>query len=102
MPEYNITYHSDPEHEQILAKNESDEKVGEIKYHSQGELWIVDHTEVNPDYRGAGIARELVARVVAEASEAGVKLGAFCPYAERVLSTTGEYSDIYVAKEDQQ
>lgn len=98
MTEENITFHFNPVNQEILAKNERGEKVGEIEYHAENGFWSVDHTGVIPSYRGGSIARDLVANIVAEARKAGVKLGATCPYAVKVLERTEEYQDIYTAE----
>jgi predicted GNAT family acetyltransferase len=98
MTEKTITYHFNPEHFEILAKNEKDEQVGEIEYHAKDQVWNVTHTGVNPDYRGGDIALTLVRLLVEEARKAEVKLSASCPYAVKVLERTEEYQDIYLKK----
>ena len=95
MPESVISYHFDPAHRQILALNESGDQIGEITYHAHGGFWGVNHTGVRPEYRGGGIARDLVANLVAEARKAGVRLGATCSYAAKVMERTAEYRDVY-------
>ena len=97
MPESVISYHFDPAHRQILALNESGDQIGEITYHAHVGFWGVNHTGVRPEYRGGSIALDLIASLVAEARRAGVKLGATCPYAVKVMHRTAEYQDIYSA-----
>ena len=98
MPTFNVSYHFDPDLEEILVKNEHDEKIGDLQYHVEDQVWTVSHTGVDPNYRGGGIARELVDRIVEEARKANVKLTATCPYALHVLESSDDYSDIYSKK----
>jgi uncharacterized protein len=55
---------------------------------------IIDHTEVNPDYKGSGIGRKLVMTAVLYARENGIKIIPLCPFAKSVFDKTIEIHDV--------
>lgn len=57
-------------------------------------LWIIDHTEVDPAYGGKGIAGKLVAAIVEAAREAKVKILPLCPFAKREFEKHPEYREL--------
>ncbi|MDD2522036.1 MAG: GNAT family N-acetyltransferase [Anaerolineaceae bacterium] len=99
MTEFIIEYNHFPDRKEIVALNELGDVVGEIDYYGTDDFWSIVHTGVRPAYRGGPIARTLVRMVVEAAREAGVKLGATCSYAIKVLEETPEYSDVYDSAE---
>lgn len=56
--------------------------------------FIIDHTEVNPDFSGKGIGRKLVMAGVAFARENDLKILPLCPYAKRLFDRTPEIKDV--------
>lgn len=70
-----------------------EKKIGEITYYLRDGRIIIDHTYVNPDYRGQGLARKLVDVVVNKARAEKMKIEPQCSYAVRVLLEE-KYSDI--------
>lgn len=82
------------ENARSLAKDDG-RVIGECTFSSSGGVWTVDHTRVDREYGGQGIARRLVDSVAEEARRSGVKLGATCSYAVKVFSEP-EYGDISV------
>lgn len=76
---------------------DQDKVIGESSFSGSDKIWIIDHTEVDPDYSGQGIARKLVDRVVEEARAQDKKLTATCPYALKVFSESPEeYKDVLI------
>ncbi|MDO5044464.1 MAG: GNAT family N-acetyltransferase [Coriobacteriia bacterium] len=70
-------------------------EIGEATYSASPETWILDHTYVDDNYRGNGIARKLVDKVVDEARRADVKVLPLCPYAAALFKEEPEtYRDI--------
>ncbi len=59
--------------------------VGECEFGVTAEGWVIYHTGVRPEYEGKGIARRLVYKVIEAAEKGGVKLGATCSYAVKLL-----------------
>ncbi|WP_277820834.1 GNAT family N-acetyltransferase [Dubosiella muris] len=59
--------------------------IGLCQYQVDGDRWIITHTEVQPEFGGRGIARELVMMVARKAKEHGFTLVPVCSYAAKVL-----------------
>ncbi|MGY3779218.1 GNAT family N-acetyltransferase [Isobaculum melis] len=79
----------------IYVTNDVDIEVGEITYVPSGEhLLIIEHTGVDPAYRGQGIAQELVRLVVEIAIMQGKKVIPLCPFANAEFKKHPEYQKI--------
>lgn len=75
--------------------DEDGQWVAELTYLRTGENTIViDHTEVDPKFRGEEIGKDLVAAAVAYARENGLKIKPLCPYAKKVFDATPEFQDV--------
>lgn len=72
-------------------------KIGEITYYLKEGRIIIDHTYVNPDFRGHGLARKLVDAVVNKARAENLMIEPHCSYAVKVLFEE-KYSDILFKK----
>ena len=60
---------------------DSNREIGEITYFfDQKNNLVVDHTGVNPAYRGQGLAQKLVEAVLKMAEEENLKIIPICPY----------------------
>ncbi len=82
-------------YKRITALNEKKEKIGEITWTNAGEsLIIIDHTFVENDYRGQGIAEKLVALSVDFARVNQVKVLPLCPFAKKEFDQKTEYHDV--------
>ncbi|PWR02842.1 N-acetyltransferase [Meridianimarinicoccus roseus] len=55
---------------------------------------IIDHTEVPDAYRGLGVGIALVARAVADARAAGLKITPLCPYAAAQFRRHPDWHDV--------
>ncbi|MDO5028949.1 MAG: GNAT family N-acetyltransferase [Bacillota bacterium] len=75
---------------------DEDKEVGECSYRisPKAKLWIVDHTFVEPTYRGQQIAQRLFAEIVERAREKGFKIYPLCPFAIREMERKPEYTDV--------
>ena len=76
------------------AAYDDDTIIGECSYSKSEKIWIIDHTEVDENYGGQGIAGQLVAEVVEQAREHQVKIMPLCPFAKKEFSRKPEYADI--------
>jgi Predicted acetyltransferase len=75
---------------------ENTEEVGEITWSNAGEdLIIVDHTFVEPQFRGQGWAEKLVAASVDYARENNKKIIPLCPFAKKEFNEKNEYLDVW-------
>lgn len=76
------------------AAYDDDKIIGESTYSKSDKIWIIDHTFVEKNYGGQGIATKLVAEVVNQARENNVKIIPLCPFAKREFDKREEYSDV--------
>lgn len=77
------------------AAFDSKENIGECTFSQSEKIWIIDHTFVNDNYKGQGLARKLVDKVVEEAKKAGAKIIPLCPYALSLFQKNEKYNDIW-------
>ena len=92
--------------ESRIERNESNNKgefvvyvdgkrAGEMTYSRAGEkLIIIDHTGVNDDMRGNGLAADLVEAGVKWARETGTRVIPLCPYAKAKIEKTPDWQDV--------
>lgn len=74
---------------------ENNEEAGLMTYSWAGEdKFIIDHTEVNPEYNGKGIGKQLVMKAVAFARENNLKIIPLCPFAKSVFDKVDEIKDV--------
>ena len=76
------------------AAYDDEKNIGECSYSKSEKIWIIDHTEVDENYGGQGIAGQLVAEVVEQAREHQVKIMPLCPFAKKEFSRKPEYADV--------
>lgn len=80
----------------FLIRNEEGKRVAEMTYVTSGDSgFIIDHTEVDPELRGQGVAESLLDAAVKHAREKNLKIYATCPFALRKLQGESEYSDVF-------
>lgn len=60
---------------------DNDEEIGEVTFPERDGLYVINHTYVDDQYRGQGIASELVRRAVEEIEGRGGRVKATCSYA---------------------
>ncbi len=71
------------------------EEAGLMTYTWAGEQkFIIDHTEVHPDFSGKGVGKQLVMAAVEFAREHDVKILPLCPYAKSVFNKTPEIREV--------
>lgn len=56
--------------------------------------FIIDHTEVSPNFAGRGVGRELLMAAVGFAREHNLKIMPLCPFAKSVFDKTSEIKDV--------
>lgn len=72
------------------------ENIGEITFVPvEDGTWLLDHTYVDPQYRGGSIARRLLQRVADEARAEGAKIVPVCSYAVTQFKRDPGYSDVW-------
>lgn len=73
-----------------------DEKVaGKMTYSWVGDnKFIIDHTEVNPEFNGKGVGKKMVLAAVEYARENNLKIIPLCPFAKSVFDKVEEIRDV--------
>jgi len=56
--------------------------------------FIIDHTEVNPEFKGKGVGLELVMKAVDYARAKQLKIMPLCPFAKSVFDKHTEIGDV--------
>lgn len=78
----------------VLLDNK--EEIGEITWKNHDGYLLVYHTGVNPDYRGQGLAGQLLEQVVAKVRKENLKIYPTCPFVVREFMMNPEqYEDIW-------
>lgn len=73
----------------------NDQEAGLMTYTWAGnQKFIIDHTEVNPDFSGQGVGKQLVLAAIEFAREHDLKIMPLCPYAKSVFDKTPELRDV--------
>lgn len=81
-------------HNKRAAAYDGETLIGECTFSPSPTTWIIDHTMVDGNYRGQGIANKLVKLVADAAREAGVKVMPLCPFAKKEFERVPEYADL--------
>ncbi len=84
----------EPEAKRIVATADDGQEVGMIEYAANDDYWNANHTWVNPNYRGYGIARKLVNMLADTARAEGVKILPTCSYAKHVMEKDAAFADV--------
>lgn len=69
------------------------EKIGQIDFNINNGIMRITHTEVNGQYAGKGVAKELLNTAVEYARHKSIKIKPLCSYAAHVLQEDS-YKDI--------
>lgn len=89
-----ITYKYIKKEDRSIALDEGGNEIGECRITTHQKYWSIDHTYVNPNYRGQGIAQNLLDAVVEAAKKADVKLEPICSYAVKAFQEKEEYQAV--------
>ncbi|WP_185097239.1 GNAT family N-acetyltransferase [Chryseobacterium sp. Leaf180] len=70
-------------------------KAGLITYTWAGEdRFIIDHTEVEDEFGGQGVGKEMLIKAVDFAREKGVKIIPLCPFAKATFHKNKDLQDV--------
>jgi len=79
----------------IFIAKEEGRKAGEMTYSQAGtDKIIIDHTEVNPEFKGKGVGKDLVYAAVVYAREHNIKIMPLCPFAKATFDKNEEIQDV--------
>ena len=74
---------------------DADVKAGEMAYTWAGDsMLIIDHTDVEDQFRGQGIGRQLLDALVAFAREQEIKVISLCPFSKSVFDKDQSIHDV--------
>ncbi|MGP1458571.1 MAG: GNAT family N-acetyltransferase [Treponema sp.] len=77
------------------AAYDGEKPVGNCTYEEENGVWRVEHTYVDKDYGGQGIAKKLLDCVLDEARKRSVKIVPVCSYVVREFEKHPEaYADV--------
>lgn len=90
-----IINHITEENKGYFQAMEDGIEAGRMTYVWAGEhKFIIDHTEVNPDFGGRGVGKRLLMKAVDFARERGVKILPLCPFAKSVFEKDASIGDV--------
>lgn len=70
-------------------------EAGRMTYSWAGtDRFIIDHTEVNPDFNGKGVGKKMVMAAVEYARTNDKKILPLCPFAKSVFDKVEEIRDV--------
>ncbi|UUV22078.1 GNAT family N-acetyltransferase [Paenimyroides aestuarii] len=89
--------HRKEESKGVFIATENSLKAGEMTYSKAGDdKFIIDHTEVNPEFKGKGVGKEMVLAAVDYARENGIKILPLCPFAKAMFDKNKDIQDVLV------
>lgn len=78
-----------------FAAMENEVQAGLMTYTWAGnDKFIIDHTEVNPDFSGQGVGKKMVMAAVEFAREKDLKIIPLCPFSKSVFDKEMEIRDV--------
>lgn len=74
---------------------EDEKEAGRMTYSWAGEnLIIIDHTEVNPEFKGKNVGKLMVLAAVDFARKNNIKILPLCPFAKSVFDRNADLHDV--------
>lgn len=70
-------------------------EVGFCSYIQKDDVWIIDHTVVDHEYQGQGLAKKLLYLVIDEARKKGKKIIPQCSYALYQFERDSDLQDLW-------
>jgi len=87
--------HKQQETKGAFIAEENGTKAGEMTYSKAGaEKIIIDHTEVNPEFKGRGVGKEMVLAAVDYARKNNIKILPLCPFAKATFDRNKDIQDV--------
>lgn len=87
--------HTNRENKGFFKAVEGENEAGRMTYSWAGEnKFIIDHTEVNPEFGGQGVGKKMVMAAVEFARQNDLKIIPLCPFAKSVFQKTEDIRDV--------
>lgn len=94
----NITIKNSASFGEAIA-TENDVKIGEMTFdYVTKDAININHTWVNPEFRGKGIAKKLLDFVIEMVRENEYKVSSTCSYASSIFTKSNDYDDVVINK----
>lgn len=79
----------------VFKAIEENKEAGEMTYTWAGPTkFIIDHTDVNPEFKGKNIGKQLVMKAVEYARQNKLKIMPLCPFAKSVFDRNEDIRDV--------
>ncbi len=79
----------------FFKATEDDKEAGRMTYSWAGEnRIIIDHTEVNPEFKGKNVGKQMVLAAVDFARKNNIKILPLCPFAKSVFDRNADLHDV--------
>ncbi len=89
----------DRESKGFFKATEDNKEAGRMTYSWAGDdRFIIDHTEVNPEFSGKGVGQKMVEAAVAYARENNLKIIPLCPFAKAQFDRHADWKDVLTEK----
>lgn len=70
-------------------------RAGMMTYSIAGDaLIIIDHTEVEPDFQGSGVGKQMLYTIVEMARETNMSIFPLCPFAASMFNKLEDIKDV--------
>ncbi|MCM3740898.1 N-acetyltransferase [Oceanobacillus luteolus] len=90
-----MSYEFKEEAGRFVAMDEQGNQAGEVTFTRQGDnVLVLDHTGVEENHRGQGLAGQLVRQVVDKAKSEDLKISPTCPYAKKQFEKNEDYQAV--------
>lgn len=86
-------FRDDPDHSRYELRA-GDELVGFLDYRLRGDVVVLVHTEVPPEFDGQGHAATLARSALDDARARGLSVVPSCPYVASYIGKHPEYADL--------
>ncbi|HAD78212.1 MAG TPA: N-acetyltransferase [Flavobacteriaceae bacterium] len=78
----------------FILLDENNKEVGELTFMLKEEQMLINHTGVNPELRGQGLAEKLVLEAIDYARKNQLKIIPFCSYVSVYVGKHPEVQDV--------
>lgn len=79
----------------FFKATEDGKEAGRMTYSWAGEnRIIIDHTEVNPEFKGKNVGKQMVLAAVDFARKNNIKILPLCPFAKSVFDRNADLHDV--------
>ncbi|MGY3791895.1 GNAT family N-acetyltransferase [Aquimarina sp. 433] len=83
------------ENKGFAIARDNDKKAGIMTYSDPGsDFIIIDHTEVEPEYNGKGVGKQLLYKIVEMARKKNIKILPLCPFANAMFKKLDDIKDV--------